>query len=126
MVLLPQMVHLRLEAGRPSAGPDAPVTRMACIIAGDETGIVRVVLFDKDEATVFAGPDGALTNLPIVLKNCYAHVFEGRIELRVVDGIGTVSLLEKEMAGIPAPPTSINSSVDMSKTIWEATRLTLP
>ena len=126
LVLLPQKVHLRLEVGRPGAGTDAPVTRMVSIVAGDETGIIRVVLFDKDESTVFSGPDGALTTLPIVLRNCYAHIFEGHIELRVIEGVGSLSILEKETAGVPAPPTTINSALDVSKNIWEATRLTLP
>ena len=123
--MLPQKVYLKLDVGRSNASPDAPVTKMVNLIAGDETGIVKVVLFDKDEDTVCSGPDGSLTTLPIVLRNCYAHVFQGRIELRVVNGIGSVFVLEKETAGVPAPPTTINTSLDISKTIWEATKLSL-
>ena len=128
LVLLPQRVHLQLELGRTAAGrtdPDAPVTRMASIVAGDETGVVRVVLFDRDEELVLSGPERALTKLPIVLRNCYAHVFEGRVELRVMEGLGTVALLEKETAGIPAPPAAVNTSLDVSQTVWEATALVL-
>lgn len=129
LVLLPQRVHLRLELGRTAAGSthsaDAPVTRMVSIVAGDETGVVRVVLFDRDEELVLSGPEHALTTLPIVLRNCYAHVFEGRVELRVMEGLGTVALLEKETAGVPAPPAAVNTSVDVSQTLWEATALVL-
>ena len=136
LVVQPQRLLLRLETRRlpdPSAttttsenSSSGPVTTMVSLVAGDETGTVRVVLWDGAAALVCPAPAHTLTALPLVLRGCCAAVFDGRIELRLLDGTGTVALLAAETAGVPAPPVLVNTAVDVSATLWEPTALTLP
>lgn len=99
---------------------------MVVLVAGDETGTVRVVLWDAAAAMVCPPPAHALAPLPLVLRHCCAAVFDGRVELRLMDGVGTAVLLEAETAGVPAPPAVVNTAVDVSATLWEPTALSLP
>lgn len=135
LVVLPQRLLLRLETRRPpddsssdssSSSDSGPATTMVVLVAGDETGTVRVVLWDAAAALVCPAPAHALTPLPLVLRRCRAAVFDGRVELRLLDGDGTVALLVAETAGVPAPPATVNTAVDVSATLWEPTALSLP
>lgn len=132
LVLQPLRVLLRLETRRlpesteSTDSSNSPATTMLSLVAGDETGTVRVVLWDAAAETVCPSPTHALTTLPLVLRRCCTTVVDGCIELRLMDGLGTVALLAAETAAVPAPPVSVNTAVDISATIWEPIDLTFP
>lgn len=134
LVVQPLRVLLRLETRRlpkstestDSSNSNSPATAMLSLVAGDETGTVRVVLWDAAAETVCPSPTHALTTLPLVLRRCCTTVVDGCIELRLMDGLGTVALLAAETAAVPAPPATVNTAVDISATIWEPIDLTFP
>ena len=109
---LPEESELFLLPGRRAVG------------LNPETGETEVM--EDWAVAAFAAPAHTLTALPLVLRGCCAAVFDGRIELRLLDGTGTVALLAAETAGVPAPPVLVNTAVDVSATLWEPTALTLP
>ena len=132
LVLQPLRVLLRLETRRlpesteSTDSSNSPATTMLSLVAGDETGTVRVVLWDAAAETVCPSPTHVLTTLPLVLRRCCTTVVDGCIELRLMDGLGTVALLAAETAAVPAPPATVNTAVDISATIWEPIDLTFP